>query len=76
MIYFQEHNDDLRPCVFSLAHSDTTTEYDEFVTILAMETFREHYVNFCGNEQRQKSKLSLLVAVHADDGCAPAVHQS
>ena len=76
MNYLQEHNDGLRWCLLSLAHSDTTTENDEFVTILAMETFREHNVNFCGNEQRHKSKLSLSVAVNADGGCAPAVHQS
>ena len=31
---------------------------------------------FCGNEQRQKYRLSVLVAVHVDDGCALAVHQS
>ena len=31
---------------------------------------------FCGYEQRQKYKHSVLVAVHVGDGCALAVHQS
>ena len=56
----------------SLAHFDTTTENDKLVTLLTMETFREHiYVNFL---EKYKSTLSLLVAVHADGGCAIAVH--
>ena len=29
-----------------LAHLDTTTENDELVTILTMETFREHMARF------------------------------
>ena len=45
-------------------------------TLLTMETFREHMCQLFRNEEGQKYKLSLLVAVHADDGCAPAVHQS
>ena len=47
MNYLQEHDDDLRRRLVSLAHFDTTTENDELVTLLTMETFREHiYVNF------------------------------
>ena len=34
------------------------------------------YVNFCGNDQRQKYNMLLLVAVHAYCGCTPEVHQS
>ena len=75
MNYFKEHDDDLRRRLVSLAHFDTTTENDELVTLLTMETFREYMSTF-GKEQRQKSTLSLLVAVHADGGCAIAVHQS
>ena len=48
MNYLQEHDDDLRRRLLSLAHFDTTTDSDELVTLLTMETFREHnyYVNF------------------------------
>ena len=59
-----------------LAHFDTTTENDELVTLLTMGTFRENICQLFGNEQRQKSKLSLLVAVHAEGECAPGVHES
>ena len=76
MNYLQEHDDDLRRHLLSLAHFDTTTKNDELVTLLTMGTFREHIYQHFGIEQRQKSKLSVLVAVHADGGCAPAVHQS
>ena len=41
-----------------------------------METFREHMSTYVEVNKRQKSKLSLLVAVHADGWCAPAVHRS
>ena len=44
--YLQEHDDDLRRCLVSLAHFDTTTENDELVTLLTMETFREHMSTF------------------------------
>ena len=74
--YLQQHDDDLRRRHLRLAHLDTTTENDEFVVIVIMGPFREHYVKFCGNEQRQKSKLPVLVAVHAYGGCRPVVHQS
>ena len=76
MSYLQEHDDDLRRRLLSLAHFDTTTKNDELVTLLTMGPFREHTCQVFGNEQRQKSKLSPLVAVHADGGCASAVHQS
>ena len=46
MDYLHEHDDDLRRRLVSIAHFDTTTENDELVTLLTMETFREHYVNF------------------------------
>ena len=72
MNYLQEHDDDLRRRLVSLAHFDTTTENDQLVTLLTMEIFRELF----GKVQNQKSTLSLLVAVHADGGCAIAVHQS
>ena len=75
MNYLQEHDDDLRRRLVSLAHFDTTTENDELVTLLTMK----HFVNICqlfGKEQQQKSTLSLLVAVHSGGGCAIAVHQS
>ena len=75
MNYLQEHDDDLRRRLASLVHFDTTTENNELVTVLTMETFREHMPTF-GKEQRQKSTLSLLVAVHAGGKCAIAVHQS
>ena len=75
MNYLQEHDDDLRRHLVSLPHFDTTTENDELVTLLTMETFREHMSTF-GKEQRQNSTLSLLVAVHAGGRCAIAVHQS
>ena len=44
MNYLQEHDDDLRRRLVSLAHFDTTTENDELITLLflTMETFREH----------------------------------
>ena len=76
MNYIQEHDNDHRRRLVSLAHFDTTTENDELVTLLTMGTFREHMSSFFGKEQRQKSTFSLLVAVHADGGCAIAVHQS
>ena len=44
MNYRQEHDDDLRRHFVSLAHFDTTTENDELVTLLTMETFREHNI--------------------------------
>ena len=72
MNYLQEHDDDLRRRLVSLAHFDTTTENDQLVTLLTMEIFRELFEKV----QNQKSTLSLLVAVHADGGCAIAVHQS
>ena len=75
MNYLQEHDNDLGRRLVSLANFDTTTENDELVTLLTMETFREHMSTF-GKEQRQKSTLSLLVAVHAGGRCAIAVHQS
>ena len=46
MNYLQEHGDDLRRRLVSLAHFDTTTENDELVTLLTMETFREHMSTF------------------------------
>ena len=73
MDYLQEHDHDLRRRFASLAHFDTTTDNGELVTLLTMKTFREHMSTF-GKEQRQKSTLSLLVAVHADGGCAIGVH--
>ena len=77
MNYLQEHDDDLRRRLVSIAHFDTTTENDELVTLLTMETFREHICQLFGKkEQRQNSTLSLLVAVHAGGRCAIAVHQS
>ena len=76
MNYVQEHDDDLRRHLVSLAHFDTKTENDELVTLLTMETFREHICQLFGKEQRQKSTLSLLAAVHAGGRCAIAVHQS
>ena len=76
MNYLQEHDDDLRRRLVSLANFDTTTENDELVILLTMETFREHNMSTFGKEQRQKSTLSLLVAVHAGGRCAIAVHQS
>ena len=42
MNYLQEHDDDLRRRLVSLAHFDTTTDNDELVTLLTMGTFREH----------------------------------
>ena len=42
MNYLQEHDDDLSRRLVSLAYFDTTTENDELVTLLTMETFREH----------------------------------
>ena len=75
MDYLHEHDDDLRRRLVSIAHFYTTTENDELVTLLTMETFREHMSTF-GKEQMQKSSLLLLVAVHADGGCAIDVHQS
>ena len=50
MNYLQEHDDDLRRHLVSLPHFDTTTENDELVTLLTMETFRE-YVNFLGKNK-------------------------
>ena len=44
--YIQEHDDDLRRRLLSLVHLDTTTENDEPVTLLTMETFREHQSTF------------------------------
>ena len=76
MNYLQEHDNDLRRRLVSLANFDTTTENDELVTLLTMETFREHIMSTFGKEQRQKSTLSLFVAVHAGGRCAIAVHQS
>ena len=46
MNYLQEHGDDLRRRLVSLVHFDTTTENDELVTLLTMETFREHMSPF------------------------------
>ena len=46
MNYLQEHDDDLRRRLVSLAHFDTTTENDELVTLLTMDTFREHMSTF------------------------------
>ena len=46
MNYLQEHDDDLKRRLVSLAHFDTTTENDELVTLLTMETFREHMSTF------------------------------
>ena len=40
--YLQEHNDDLKRRLLSLAHLDTTAENAELVTTLTVETFREH----------------------------------
>ena len=73
--YLQQHDDDLRRRLVSLVHFDTTTENNELVTVLTMETFREHMSTFW-KKQIQKSTLSLLVAVHAGGRCAIAVHQS
>ena len=42
MNYLQEHDDDLRRRLLSLAHFDTTTENDELVTL---ETFCEHIMS-------------------------------
>ena len=75
MNYLQEHDDDLRQRLVSLAHFDTTTENDEPVTLLTMGTIPEHISTF-GKEQRQKSTLSLLMTVGSDGGCAITVHQS
>ncbi len=72
MNYLQEHDDDLRRCLVSLAHCDTTTDNDESVTLLTMETFRENMSTFW----KRTKAFSLLVAVHADGVCAIAVHQS
>ena len=46
MDHIQEHDDDLRRRLVSLAHFDTTTENDELVTLLTMETFRGHMSTF------------------------------
>ena len=46
MDYLHEHDDDLRRRLASIAHFDTTTENDELVTLLTMETFREHMSTF------------------------------
>ncbi len=46
MNYLQEHGDDLRRRLVSLAHCDTTTDNDESVTLLTMETFRENMSTF------------------------------
>ena len=46
MNYLQEHDDDLRRHLVSLPHLYTTTENDELVTLLTMETFREHMSTF------------------------------
>ena len=46
MDYLHEHDDDLRRRLVSIAHFDTTTENDELVTLLTMETFREHMPTF------------------------------
>ena len=46
MNYLQEHDDDLRRRLVSLAHFDTTTENDELVTLLTMGTFPEHISTF------------------------------
>ena len=52
MNYLQKHGDDLRRRLVSLAHFDTTTENDELVTLLTMETFREHICHLFGKEGR------------------------
>ena len=75
MNYLQEHDDDLRRRLVSLAHFDTTTENDELVTLLTMGTFPEYISTFL-KRTKQKSTLSLLMTVHADGGCAITVHQS
>ena len=46
LAYLQEHDDELRRRLLSLAHLDTTTKNDELVTILTSETFREHMASF------------------------------
>ena len=46
MNYIQEHDNDLKRRLVSLAHFDTTTENDELDTLLTMETFREHMSTF------------------------------
>ena len=74
MNYLQEHDNDLKRRLVSLAHFDTTTENDELVTLLTIETFREHMSTFW-KRTKAETTLSLLVAVHADGGCAIDVHQ-
>ena len=60
MNYLQEHGDDLGRCLVSLAHFDTTTENDELVTLLTMETFCEHnYVNFLEKNKGRNSHFHV-----------------
>ena len=58
MNYLQEHDDDLRRHLVSLVHFDTTTENDELVTLLTMETFREHMSTFW---KRTKAEIHMQV---------------
>ena len=60
MNYLQEHDDDLRRRLVSLAHFDTTTE-NEFVTLLTMNIFREYMSTFWKRTKAEISTLSLLV---------------
>ena len=65
MNYLQEHDDDLSRRLASLAHFDTTTENGELVTLLTMETFREHRSTFW---KRTKAEIHTFTLVWKRDG--------
>ena len=67
--YIQQRDVDHRRRLMSLARLDTTAEnYENVVTILKMETFREHDGSFCGNEQEIQTYFFL--AEKANGSCS------
>ena len=75
MNYLQEHDDDLRRHLVSLPHFDTTTENDELVTLLTMETFREHMSTFWKSTKAEFHTVTVGGST-CSGRCAIAVHQS
>ena len=68
--YIQQRDVDHRRRLLSLARLDTTDEnYENVVTILKMETFREHMMA-AFVEMNKKSKLAVLVAEKANGSCS------
>ena len=60
----------------SLGHFDTTTENDELVALLTMETFREHMSTFWKRTKAEIHTFTFGGSTYAAGGCAIAVHQS